>query len=192
MKSTKQAIRQALIDLLVQRPFADIQVKDLVAQAGIARATFYLHFKSRDELLLDYIDEMFEGFFVEIEEALAHADLLDEGAAERMFATFSREKAFSRVLTQDSVQAILQGRFRSYLARIVGRVVRESSGFKLSPGQMAYLIDFWAGGSFLLIKRWVERDFQPSEAEMAQLYAKLTLSSARALMEGGEPEAVDS
>lgn len=189
MKSTKQAIRQALIDLLVQRPFADIQVKDLVTQAGIARATFYLHFKSKDELLLDYIDEMFEGFFVEIEEALAHADLLDEGAAERMFATFSREKAFSRVLTQDSVQAILQGRFRSYLARIVGRVVRENRDFKLSPAQMAYLIDFWAGGSFLLIKRWVERDFQPSEAEMAQLYAKLTLSSTRALMEGGEPGA---
>ncbi|MDX1757068.1 MAG: TetR/AcrR family transcriptional regulator [Marinobacter sp.] len=183
MKSTKQGIRQALLELLAQRPFAEIQVKDLVAQAGIARATFYLHFKSRDELLLDYIDEMFEGFFAEIEEALAHADLLDEGAAERMFATFSGEKAFSRVLTQDSVQAILQSRFRSYLARIVGRVVRENRGFNLSPEQLAYLIEFWAGGSFLLLKTWVERDFQPPEAEMAQLYAKLTLSSIRALMD---------
>ncbi len=183
MHSAKHAIQQAFVDQLARRPFAQIQVKELVEHAGVARATFYLHFSSKEELLLDYIDDMFDRFFERIEHQLDLSASVDEQVARLMFATFAAEKTFSRVLTQDSVQSMLLGRFQGYLARVVGHVSRQSGGYRLPPNQLTYLIDYWAGGSFLLIKQWIERDFTPGEADMAHLYAKLALSGLRALMD---------
>ncbi|MDC0661027.1 TetR/AcrR family transcriptional regulator [Marinobacter sp. SS21] len=183
MPSAKRAIQQAFLGQLTQQPFSRIQVKELVEHAGVARATFYLHFNSKEELLLDYCDDMFDRFFERIEGQLNLADSVDEPVARLMFATFAAEKTFSRVLTQDSVQSILLGRFQGYLARVVGHVSRQSGGYRLPPNQLTYLIDYWAGGSFLLIKQWIERDFTPGEEEMARLYSKLALSGLRALMD---------
>ena len=180
---TRQALRKALVALMKQQDFSRIQVKDVVEQAGIARATFYLHFKSKEELLLDYIDEMFETFFERIEADLIDASALDERVATRVFETFYAEKDFSAVLTQESVQPLLMNRFRGYMARIIGHMLRETRGFSPPASQLDYLISFWAGGSLLLIRQWVANDFQPSEEEMGQMYSKLTLSGMRALME---------
>lgn len=175
-------IRDALITLLSQKPFADIQVKDIVTQADIARATFYLHYSSKEEVLLDYIDTMFSAFFERIELALEHADALDESVALKMFQTFAEEPEFCRVLLQDSLQPLLLKRFRGYLSRIVGHVSLNNQQFAVPNRQLSYLVDYWAGGSLLLISRWVSEDFQPPAEDMANLYAKLTLSGMKALL----------
>ena len=41
----------ALIDLIHQRGWEAVNVRDLGTKAGVARSTFYIHFRNKEELL---------------------------------------------------------------------------------------------------------------------------------------------
>lgn len=49
---TKNALREAMIELITEKPLTSITVKDICARADINRSTFYLHYKDVDELLV--------------------------------------------------------------------------------------------------------------------------------------------
>ncbi len=52
-------LRQALIDLMTEKPFAEITVTDLVTRASVSRASFYRNFNSTSEVLDLLIDDFF-------------------------------------------------------------------------------------------------------------------------------------
>ena len=62
VRFTRSALREALIDLILEKPLASITVKDICARADINRSTFYLHFKDVTDILRttedDIIDQM--------------------------------------------------------------------------------------------------------------------------------------
>lgn len=65
---TKTALRDAMIELICEKPLTSITVKDVCARADINRSTFYLHYKDVDSLLvavedyaIEYIQSHFKG-----------------------------------------------------------------------------------------------------------------------------------
>ena len=59
---TKNSIRQAFIDMLCEMDYEKITVQELTKRAMINRKTFYLHYMSIDDLLLEFQTEMIENF----------------------------------------------------------------------------------------------------------------------------------
>lgn len=51
---TRQEIYQAAMKLFVARGFAAVTVEDICQAADVARGTFFLHFPTKDALLLEY------------------------------------------------------------------------------------------------------------------------------------------
>ena len=51
MTRTQQAIRAAFTKLVMKRRFDEITVADIAASANVSKSTFYLHFKSKDDVL---------------------------------------------------------------------------------------------------------------------------------------------
>ena len=65
---TKTALRDAMIELICEKPLTSITVKDVCARADINRSTFYLHYKDVDSLLVaveDYAIEYIRSRFHE-------------------------------------------------------------------------------------------------------------------------------
>ncbi len=60
VRFTRSALREALIDLILEKPLASITVKDICARADINRSTFYLHFKDVTDILRTTEDEIIE------------------------------------------------------------------------------------------------------------------------------------
>ena len=60
VRFTRSALREALIDLILEKPLVSITVKDICARADINRSTFYLHFKDVTDLLRTTEDEIIE------------------------------------------------------------------------------------------------------------------------------------
>ena len=67
---TKTALRDAMIELICEKPLTSITVKDVCARADINRSTFYLHYKDVDSLLvavedyaIEYIQSLRNLFF---------------------------------------------------------------------------------------------------------------------------------
>ncbi len=55
---TKNALRNALIDLAGEKPLQNITVTDICAKADINRSTFYLHYKDVRSLLREIEDDI--------------------------------------------------------------------------------------------------------------------------------------
>lgn len=57
----KENIRSAFLSLLETEPYARITVKEITAKAGISRTTFYRHYETREDVLVDIIDSVTAG-----------------------------------------------------------------------------------------------------------------------------------
>src|SRR5215207_4763884 len=53
VKRTREVLQKALIELMSERGYDTITIQDIVDRANIGRTTFYLHYSSKDELLVN-------------------------------------------------------------------------------------------------------------------------------------------
>ena len=58
---TKRRLLGAALDVFAERGYNAATVEDIVAAAGVARASFYLHFKNKMELVQCLTDEVHPG-----------------------------------------------------------------------------------------------------------------------------------
>lgn len=67
VKRTRQLLKQALTELLAEKPFQDISVQDITERATLNRVTFYAHFEDKYDLVSTWIRD---GFVERLETAL--------------------------------------------------------------------------------------------------------------------------
>jgi AcrR family transcriptional regulator len=67
VKRTRQLLKQALSDLLLDKSFQDITVQDIADRATLNRVTFYAHFEDKYDLISHWIRD---GFVERLEAAL--------------------------------------------------------------------------------------------------------------------------
>ena len=100
----KSAVKDAILDatdrLLARFGYRKMTVEDIAAEAGIGKGTIYLHFNSKEEVVLSHIDRIVERLQERLKE-IAHSDAT---AAERL-----RLMLLTRVLFRfDSIQHYTQ------------------------------------------------------------------------------------
>ncbi|WP_334172867.1 TetR/AcrR family transcriptional regulator [Sinomonas sp.] len=89
----------AAYDLFGRRGIRDVGVDELVRASDVAKATFYRHFRSKDEVALAYLGQWYEERSATIEEAVARSGPGDPTAA--VLAVFD---AFEDWFRQGAVQ----------------------------------------------------------------------------------------
>ncbi|MGC4069421.1 MAG: TetR/AcrR family transcriptional regulator [Polyangiaceae bacterium] len=83
MRRTRRLLREALVELTLERGWDSVSVLDVCAKADIGRSTFYVHFADKEDLLLSGFDDLHAGLdahcavraqpFAFAEPLLAHA-----------------------------------------------------------------------------------------------------------------------
>lgn len=63
---------QAAIKLFGERDYHSASIQDIVSLAGVSKGSFYLHFQSKEELLISILKHYFNSYFSQLE--LAHQD----------------------------------------------------------------------------------------------------------------------
>jgi AcrR family transcriptional regulator len=54
VQRTRQLLRSALVQLIMERGYDALSIQDITDKANLGRTTFYLHYQSKDDLLLDH------------------------------------------------------------------------------------------------------------------------------------------
>jgi AcrR family transcriptional regulator len=78
-KPARERILETAYGLFAKRGVRDVGIDEIIARSGVAKATFYRHFPSKEALVLAYMDRWYRVRHDAIEEAIAHAHNPDDG-----------------------------------------------------------------------------------------------------------------
>jgi AcrR family transcriptional regulator len=84
----RQRILDASYKLFAQRGIRNVGVDELIESAGVARATFYSHFRSKDELVLAYLERLYTARGAALDTTVGDVVRNDAGGPMALLAIF--------------------------------------------------------------------------------------------------------
>lgn len=174
---TRRMLREALISLILERGYDALTIQDITERADLRRATFYLHYKDKDELLMTVLQETFDELIREIEPIMKGDVLAGKTQVEPFLVAFQHVGENSdlyRIILGGQGGAAIAQRIRAYLAAVVTRSLRDAPAHTLSlPADV--IANYLAGAELSLISWWLESGQPYPAQEMAQMAHRLIL-----------------
>lgn len=62
IQRTRKQLRESMLALILDRGYDDISIQDVTDHANLGRATFYLHYREKDDLYRDVLQNMADEF----------------------------------------------------------------------------------------------------------------------------------
>ena len=184
VKRTKQSIRKAFCDMIIEMDYHEITIKELAHRAMINRNTFYLHYTSVDELLEELQNEIAEKL---ISMYISYENIKD---VEEMIRRF-----FEYVTSGSSLQERIfcSGSYRFVAEKINEQIVahrNESRRGALGVGEATedMLLAYCGSVASVLFRQWVAGGKRLSVDELIELATNLICHGMDAVI-GQKPTA---
>ena len=58
IRRTRKLLKEALVELILEKGYDDINVAEIIERADVGRTSFYTHFRSKEDLLLQNLDDL--------------------------------------------------------------------------------------------------------------------------------------
>ncbi|MFD1269213.1 TetR/AcrR family transcriptional regulator [Paenibacillus motobuensis] len=173
---TKAIIRTAFTNLIEEKGFDALTVKDITTRAEINRGTFYLHYRDKYDLLEQNEQELIQGLIgilstmqpvIDIEQVLPQIV--------RVFEYLGEHADFLKTILgpkgDPSFHALLRKMMSEHLfeKNVVPFIRKENA---LVP--INYLVSYIASAHFGIIQEWLMQGRQESPQEIASIIFKLS------------------
>jgi AcrR family transcriptional regulator len=117
IERTKHNLQTALLALIREMPFEEIEIQTITDREATARVTFYRHYATKTELLLDCLAAIYDQIMgvmtpYELDVVL---DLNQPPPCLALFAFLDQDRELYRTLATGSVGAMVQQRVREYI-----------------------------------------------------------------------------
>jgi len=185
VQRTRKLLREALMDLILEVGYDTISIQDITDKANLGRATFYLHFKDKDDLLLDVIDQMMSNFMEQVPQlSTAQWQLEDSKAIEKLFDFAADHYDLYRILIIGSGGITASRQLHHRIAENIETAIRaelvENGAEPLVPPH--FLANHFAGGFLATIYWWLDNDLPYDISQMAEMFQKVNLHDRKTLM----------
>jgi AcrR family transcriptional regulator len=195
---TRAALRQALIELIREKGYEALTVEEIARHANLGRATFYLHYHDKDDLLLEEFS-LLAGERVDALARVPFADWLPDtedltiDASNRpiqpflmVFQHVADNAELYRILLRNPGSKRLAGRIREILIASINQFVQTKAKTDPIPILFEIPVDFLAayfnGALVSSIDWWLENMEQVSVEEMTRMFQRLFFPGARKIM----------
>ena len=155
-----------------EKPFEQIQVKEITSRADLSRPTFYMHYRSKMDILGDYFDGIFLGFFDELKEQASQGTVKKALIPQVAFEHWQNQQEIVALLKKSGLEFLLLRRVQEHIVWLVDYLVEINMLRAPKEGFSAYIYDFIAGGVFLILIRWLEEGCVHSPEVMSQMVAE--------------------
>ena len=154
-KIVKQALKEALLDLLEERPLSSVSVRSLCELADVGRTTFYLHYLNLSAL----VAEMEEDFMSHVVFFDGCQPTEDDLAAMEEYVCFVKEnqRLFLLFLKNGRLSPVF-----------VSTSIRKNR-YRIDPHHFAALVAYSVYGSINALACWLNDPGNRTEKEMAEL-----------------------
>ena len=177
VKRTRDALGDALMALMQEKPFETITVQDVLDRAQVSRSTFYTHYSDKDDLLMSDAEEFFEALSMALS---SHGEKSDRVFPVReFFAHLSDVQPFFKALVKSGKFQENMELARGHFARGIERRLSELPRSQSIPPKELPAIAFANAGSLLsLLTWWIDRGMRESPAEMDELFHRIVWNGA--------------
>jgi AcrR family transcriptional regulator len=172
VRRTRNALGDALIALIQEKPFADVTVQEVLDRAGIGRSTFYAHFHDKDDLFLSDLEDFFEMMSTLL---LRRHEVSNRIAPVReFFAHVGENRHLHSALLASGKLRDFQEMAQEYFARAIDlRLAELPSSRTLATAQRTAMAQAYAGALLSLMSWWIHHGCTPSPEEMDSLFHQM-------------------
>lgn len=156
-------LTDSLLDLLRDKPLADISISELCNAAGVGRASFYRNYEDKESILRDYIGQIFHR---DLTFGSEQADAPLKETIYNIFSHFEKYRTFYSLLKERGLIYLL----KDALIELCGPRPEHSAPEAYARAFVAYSLYGWT-------EVWFQRGMQESAEEMADLF-KMQSASA--------------
>ncbi len=159
---SKELITKALLELMQEKPYKQINISELTKRADLSRRTFYRHFTTIDEvldyLLLDGVGKFTEFYLNKHPQNLQSSMLT-------FFTYWETHKPFLLLLKKNGLLFLLLEKF---LPEAHQKLAEKMSVTK-DCVNYEYVLCFCTGGMWNLLVSWLNEGATASPAEMSNI-----------------------
>jgi len=177
VRKTRDALGDALVELMQEKPFDSITVQDVLDRANVGRSTFYSHFSDKEDLQLSDADEFFEGISMALS---AHGD-----KSERVFPVkeffqhvFEARQFISALMASGKMQdnmELAEAHFARGIEQRLNEIPRAAS---IPPAERPLVAVAHAGAIVSLLRSWMGRGMKEPAEEIDKLFHRMVWNGA--------------
>jgi AcrR family transcriptional regulator len=186
VRRTHQALQEAILALAQEQPYEAITIQAITDRADLNRATFYLHFNSKEELLADALESHFDEVVARIAQETSNRPYWEDAkSAEIVFEYVAENNDLYKVLLGEKGLGYVMHRILLYMATFDEQALAQHvpAGKNLII-PIPILAQQTAGGLFALAKWWLENDLPYSPAEMAEMLRQICAMGIQGIIMG--------
>jgi AcrR family transcriptional regulator len=172
VRKTRDALGDALIALMQEKPFETITVQDVLDRAHVSRSTFYTHYSDKDDLLMSDSEEFFEALSMALS---AHGDKSDRVfPVKEFFNHLADVQPFYKALVKSGKFQENMELARGHFARGIERRLSELPRAKSIPASERSAIAFTHAGALLsLLTWWLDRGMREPTEQMDEFFHRM-------------------
>ena len=179
IERTRNAIISAFKEMIIDKEFKEITIKELAERANINRKTFYLHYESMEEILFDLTVEISDQIF----EGLNEKGFFDENTYDINILIECIENLLES--NYELTRKVVSANSYRFFSRNIKDIIKDSfirkvkNKVKLSPYMMNLLGDYVGSGLAKLLKDWFDDQGDLSSKEVAELASLIIFSDIK-------------
>lgn len=183
---TKESIREALIDLIEEKGFEAITVKDITTKAKINRGTFYAHYQDKYDLMNkceeEFMQEMASMILKNFPNIIADLEANTPTTTPftlivSIFEYIDQNRRFMKGMLGPKGDLS----FQTKLKKFIWKTLFESNKNPLIKQEnflvpAEYLISYIASAHIGVIQQWLNSEREESPQEMARILSTMTIN----------------
>ena len=183
IQRTQQMLSDALFALIAERGYEAITVQDIAERANVGRATFYLHYHDKEQLLKDSLLRLFDDLTKDVEPAPDYATTYQSLSICVFQHIAERHKLYSALFKEGGPPSIAV-QMRTWLARVMQHRVLKPLLEESAADIDAELLAMHCAGSLLsLVIWWLDHDLSPEAEQLGYLFWRLVSPGVHDVLE---------
>lgn len=180
---SRRLLYGALLELMKEKPFREIQITEIADRAQVARPTFYLHYSSKEELLLSQVDVVFAEFLDELSRSIAAGNYDRLKYSVLIFQYWERNAETLRMVMQANLHEEFRELQRKYFSLAISQLTPNNEDATADELTREFINDFESGGAYQLLRQWIKRGMPYSAEQMGSLFYQLVAAGETATIE---------
>ncbi len=177
VRRTRRLLRDSLVSLILEKDFASISIREVTDRAEVAYITFFRHFESLDQLLMEALDDGLAELLGHIETLAGQSETSALETEGRLIFEYVGQKAdlFRILFKSQSVT-----RVRKKVVRNIAIIFQRACiplARSNNPVTINIMSNHIATSLLSLIEWWLENNMSPPPAEMGKVYKGLIIDS---------------